>query len=215
VLEVRGLRAGYDASPVLQDLELDVRPGEVVGVLGGNGSGKSTLLSTLSGLLRPTAGSIRLNGTRLDGLSAERVASRGMRLLSQQRRVFPGLTIRENLLAPALAIGKPDRQAIQAFAEAWLQTFPALGDRADRAAAGLSGGQQQLLAIGRVLSVPSTVLLLDEPSAGLSTAVADQVAGLLKDRAAEGVGLVLVEQDLRFAERLADRVLHLRGGRLV
>lgn len=215
MLEVQSLKAGYGNSPVLTGLDLDVAPGEVVGVLGGNGSGKSTLLSALSGLTRPRAGSITLDGRRVDGLSAEKVAARGIRLLSQQRRVFAGLTVRDNLLAPSLAVGRPDAQGIRAFAEDWLLRFPALGDQAGALAAGLSGGQQQLLAIGRVLAVPSKVLLLDEPSAGLSTSAASEVSELLLERARAGVALVLVEQDLRFADALASRVLHLRSGRLV
>lgn len=216
-LQVRGVRAGYGPTPVLDGLDLDVAAGEVVGVLGGNGSGKSTLLSVLSGLLRPRAGTSTLDGRRLDGLAAERVAAAGVRLLSQQRRVFPGLSVRDNLLSPALAVGlgRPERARVTAFAQGWLERFPALGERAGVAAAALSGGQQQLLAIGRLLAVPSRVLLLDEPSAGLSTEAAGQVSALFAEQAGAGVGLVLVEQDLRFAAGLAQRVLHLRAGRLV
>lgn len=215
VLEVRGVRAGYGSAPVLHDLTLDVTGGEVVAVLGGNGSGKSTLLAVLCGLLRPQAGTIVLDGRRLDGLPAERVAAAGVRLLSQQRRVFGGLSVRENLLTPALAVGRPDRVQVEAFADGWLGRFPALGARAGVLASELSGGQQQLLAIGRLLALPSRVLLLDEPSAGLSTEASAQVSALLAEQAEAGVGLVLVEQDVRFAEGLATRVLRLREGLLV
>jgi branched-chain amino acid transport system ATP-binding protein len=214
-LQVRGLRAGFGTAPVLTNLDLEVATGEVVGIVGGNGSGKSTLLAALSGLLRPQGGSISLNGRRVDGLAAEQVAAAGMRMLSQQRRVFPGLTVRENLLTPGLAVGRPDAARVTAAAEAWLERFPALGERSGLPASALSGGQQQLLAIGRLLALPSTVLLLDEPSAGLSHEAADEVSGLFAEQAAAGVGLVLVEQDLRFVGGLASRMLHLRGGVLV
>jgi len=213
-LQVRGLAAGYDAVPVVHGLDLDVAAGEVVAVLGGNGSGKSTLLSALSGLARPQAGSIVLDGRRTDRLPAERVAAAGLRLLSQQRRVFAGLSVLDNLLSPALAVGAPPAPVVRAHAEVWLERFPALRERAALPASSLSGGQQQLLAIGRVLALPSRVLLLDEPSAGLSAALAAEVAGLLRTQSAAGVGLVLVEQDVGFAATLATRTLQLRGGSL-
>lgn len=214
-LQIRGLTAGYGATPVLDRLDLDVAPGDIVGVLGANGSGKSTLLATISGLMRPRGGSIVLDGKRIDGRPAERIAATGVRLLSQHRRVFPGLSVRHNLLSPQLSVGRTDATAVRAFSEAWMQRFPALGERADDPAAALSGGQQQLLAIGRILAIPSRVLLLDEPSAGLSSQAADDVAALLTQQVENGVALVLVEQDIRFAHSLASRLLHLRGGRLV
>jgi branched-chain amino acid transport system ATP-binding protein len=212
LLQARGLVAGWGASPVLHGVDLDVASGELVGVLGGNGSGKSTLLAVLSGLLRPRAGTVSLGGRRIDRLPAERVAAAGLRLLSQQRRVFPSMTVWENLLSPGLAIGAVDVAAVRSWADSWLERFPSLAAQRDAAAASLSGGQQQLVALGRVLAVPSRVLLLDEPSAGLSGEAERQVAQVLAQRAADGVGVVLVEQDVRFAERLAGRVLHLRDG---
>lgn len=214
-LEARGVVAGWGQSVVLSGVDLDVAAGELVGVLGGNGSGKSTLLSVLAGLLRPRSGTVTCDGLRTDRLPAERVAAAGIRLLSQQRRVFPSLTVEENLLSPTLAVGGVDAGAVRAWANSWLERFPALAAQRKAPAASLSGGQQQLVALGRVLAVPSRVLLLDEPSAGLSGEAESEVAVLLQARASTGVGVVLVEQDVRFAERLAGRVLHLRGGRLV
>ena len=214
-LDVRDVVAGWDSSPVLQGVDLVVHAGELVAVLGGNGSGKSTLLSVLSGLLPPRSGTVSCDGVRIDRLPAERVAAAGIRMLSQSRRVFPSMTVEENLNVPSLAVGHVDREAIRAWAGSWLDRFPALAARRSEPAASLSGGQQQLVALGRVLAMPSKVLLLDEPSAGLSAEAEAVVDELLRTRATDGVAVVLVEQDVRFAERLADRVLHLRAGRLV
>jgi len=213
-LAVRGLVAGWGAEPVLRGVSFDVAAGEVVALLGGNGSGKSTLLATLSGLLRPRAGSIELSGRRVDGLGAEHRAAAGLRLLSQTRRVFPSLSVRANLAAPALAVGRPDVAALGRRAQQWLDRFPVLAERAAEPAASLSGGQQQLLAIGRVVTTLPRVLLLDEPSAGLSGEVERQCAAVFRELRDDGAALVLVEQDVRFARSLADRVLHLREGQL-
>lgn len=214
-LDVRDVVAGWDSSPVLEGVDLAVSAGELVAVLGGNGSGKSTLLAVLSGLLPPCGGAVYCDGVRVDRLPAERVAAAGIRLLSQSRRVFASMTVEENLHVPSLAVGDVDRAAIRAWADSWLARFPSLATRRSDPAASLSGGQQQLVALGRILAVPSKVLLLDEPSAGLSAEAAAVLDEVLRSRTTAGVAVVLVEQDVGFAERLADRVLHLRAGRLV
>lgn len=218
LLAVRGLTVGWDRRDVVHGLDLDVAAGEIVGVLGGNGSGKSTLLAALAGLLRPRAGAVTLGGQRLDGVPAERVAARGLRLLPQSRRVFSSMTVAENLAAGALGVRERGTQvdvaARRAAVARWLDRFPMLARRRDERAAALSGGQQQLVAIGRVVCTAPRVLLLDEPSAGLSAAAEREVADVFAGLGREGVGLVLVEQDLRFAAALAGRTLHLRDGRL-
>lgn len=213
-LVASGLVAGWGPAPVLHGVDVTVAPGELVGLLGGNGSGKSTLLAVLAGLLRPQTGEVRLDGVRLTGRPAERVAAAGVRLLSQQRRVFGSLSVHENLLSPLLAGARPDGARVRAAAQEWYERFPMLARQQAVAAAALSGGQQQLVALGRVLAVPARVLLLDEPSAGLSAAAEDVVAGVLRERAAAGTGVLLVEQDVGFAARLAGRTLQLRAGRL-
>jgi branched-chain amino acid transport system ATP-binding protein len=214
LLVVAGLQAGWLRAPVVDGLDLSVAPGEIVGILGGNGSGKSTLLAAVSGLLRPRGGCVSLAGRDLTGLPPERIAVAGLRLLPQTRRVFGSLTVAENLMAPELATGRPDIAALRAGVESWLTRFPELERRRHEKASSLSGGQQQLVAIGRVLSTGPSALLLDEPSAGLSAAAELQVAQVLTELSATGVAIVLVEQDVRFARTLTDRVLHLRGGRL-
>ncbi len=213
-LSARGLDAGWGPTMVVQGADLEVEAGEVVAVLGGNGSGKSSLLLAVAGLLRARAGEVELDGRPVGRLPAERRARLGLRLLPQTRRVFPSLTVRENLAAVELGVSGPELDGVRARREAWLERFPDLGARLDEPAAGLSGGQQQLLAIGRVLSAGPRVLLADEPSAGLSPALADACGEALLALAAGGAAVVLVEQNVTLARRLATRVLRMHDGRL-
>jgi len=214
-LEIRGLDAGWGTTTLVRGADLEVSAGEIVGLLGGNGSGKSTMLWAIAGLLRPRRGTIHLDGRRVDGLAAERLATLGLRLLPQTRRVFPSLTVRENLESVELAVGYPDLEATRARRDAWLERFPVLATKADLPAATLSGGQQQLLALGRVLSSGPGVLMLDEPSAGLSPPLVAECGDLFVELAATGVAVLLVEQHVSLARRLADRVLRMSGGRPV
>jgi branched-chain amino acid transport system ATP-binding protein len=211
-LEVRGLRAGWGGVAVVKGVDLDVGPGEIVAVLGGNGSGKSTLVSAIAGLLRPMGGTVRLDGARVDGLPAARLTALGLRLLPQTRRVFPSLTVRENLEAVELGLGRPDAAGIRQRREQWLERFPSLAAKLDQPAAALSGGEQQLVAIGRVLSTAPRVLLLDEPFAGLSPGAAADCAAEFAAAAAGGAALVLVEQNLTLARTLAQRALRMDHG---
>jgi len=212
-LEVRGLEAGWDRSLVVKNAELDVAAGEIVALLGGNGSGKSTLLWAIAGLLRPRAGSVTVDGRRVDGLSADRLARLGVRLLPQAKRIFPSLTVGENLsvtdLAPGIGDWRHERR------EEWLARFPILQSKLAEPAASLSGGEQQLLAIGRVVTTLPRVLLLDEPSAGLSTGWATECFGVFADLAATGSTIVLVEQNVALAQQLAHRTLRMHLGRPV
>ena len=213
-LSVRGLHAAWDGLPVVRGADLEVDAGGIVAGLGGNGSGKSTLLSSVAGLLRPAAGTVHLGGVRVDGLSAARLAALGLRLLPQTRRVFPSLTVRENLEAVELGVGRIDATEIRRRREDWLAAFPALEAKLDQQAATLSGGEQQLVAIGRVLSTGPSVLLLDEPFAGLSPGAAATAASAFAALAAAGSGVVLVEQNLTLARTLADRALRMDQGLL-
>ncbi len=214
-LAVRGLHAGWGASTVVRGVDLEVAGGEVVAVLGGNGSGKSTLLLAVAGLLRSRAGEVDLDGRPVGRLPAERRARLGLRLLPQTRRVFPSLTVRENLEAVELGLPSGEIDGTRARKAAWLERFPELAERLGEPAAGLSGGQQQLLAIGRVLSTSPRVLLADEPSAGLSPDLAIACGDALVELAAAGAAVVLVEQNVALARRLSTRVLRMDDGRLV
>ena len=215
MLAVQGLEAGWEAASVVRGADLGVEAGEVVAVLGANGSGKSSLLWAVAGLLPRRAGSVHLEGRRVDGLPAERRAALGLRLLPQARRIFASLTVRENLEVVELGLGRPDLAAVRARRAGLLERFPALAGRLDEPAAGLSSGQQQLLAIVRVLSTLPRVLLLDEPSAGLAPAVTAACVAEVAATAATGVAVVLVEQNTTLARQLASRVLWMRDGRPV
>ncbi len=216
-LVVRALEAGWDRSPIVRDADLDVDRGEIVAVLGGNGSGKSTLLWAIAGLLRPRAGTVVVDGRRVDGLGADRVARLGVRLLPQTRRVFPSLTVAENLTITDLAPGRADnaqtRRALTRRRDQWIERFPVLGNKLTDPASSLSGGEQQLVAIGRVVTTAPAVLLLDEPSAGLSAGWAAECAQVFAELAGQGTTIVLVEQNVALAHQVADRTLRMHLGR--
>lgn len=212
MLSVLGLEVGWDRVPVVRGADLEVEGGEIVAVLGGNGSGKSSLLWGIAGLLRPRRGRIVLDGRRVESMSADRRASLGLRLLPQSVRVFPSLTVGENLDVVDLASRPPDGPRSRAKRTEWLERFPVLGDKLGQPAASLSGGEQQLLAIGRVLCTLPRALLLDEPSAGLSPERATECAQAFTDAARSGVAVVMVEQNVALAGSLATRTLHMHDG---
>ncbi len=212
MLAVRGLEVGWDRAPVVREADLDVEGGEIVAVLGGNGSGKSSLLWGIAGLLRSRRGRVTIDGRRVESMAVERRAGLGLRLLPQSVRVFPSLTVAENLDAVDLGSRPPDRQRSRATRTEWLERFPVLGSKLGQRASSLSGGEQQLLAIGRVLCTVPRVLLLDEPSAGLSPDRAAECARAFTDLAASGAAVVLVEQNVALAESLATRTLVMHDG---
>ena len=211
---VRGLEAGWERTPAVRGVDLDVAAGEIVAVLGGNGSGKSSLLWAVAGLLRPRRGRVVVDGRRVDGLPPERIATLGLRLLPQTRRVFPSLSVGENLDVVDLAHRGGHGDGVARRREEWLQRFPVLAAKLDQPAAALSGGEQQLLAIGRVVCTAPDVLLLDEPSAGLAPSLAAECSQVFTAMAAGGAAIVLVEQNLAVARRLATRCLRMRDGSL-
>ena len=207
MLEVRGLSSHYGSVQVLRDFSLEIAPGEVLGLLGRNGAGKTTALKTIMGLIRPTGGSVRLDGVELGGLPAHRVPKCGLAYVPQGRRLFADLTVEENLRI-GLMVRETGRQAID-----WaLELFPALAERMRQRSGLLSGGEQQMLAIARALCAGPKVLLMDEPTEGLMPSMIDKVmdtVNALKDR---GVAVVLVEQRVEAALAVADRVAFLEHG---
>jgi branched-chain amino acid transport system ATP-binding protein len=203
LLRVEGLESGYGGAPVLRDVALSVPPATIVAVLGANGAGKSTLLRTLSGLIRPTAGRIVLDGRDLRGVAVEQLARRGMAHVPEGRGVIAELTVEENLRLGGL--WRRDRaDARRALAEVY-ELFPALARRRGRPGHQLSGGERQMLALGRALVGRPSLLLLDEPSLGLAPTVVAQVMALLRRlRDASGLAVLLVEQNVRSALSVAD-----------
>jgi branched-chain amino acid transport system ATP-binding protein len=210
LLEVEGLRAGYGGGAVLHGVELTVAEGQAVALLGRNGVGKSTFLSAVMGLLRPSAGSVRLQGRELAGRPANVVARAGVALVPQGRRVFADLTVDQNL---QVAAGR--RRAGPWTPQRVHQVLPQLAERRGHRADQLSGGEQQMLAIARALLLNPRLLLLDEPSDGLAPTVVARVGELLAELRDQGMSVLLVEQDLRAAFAVADEVTVMRKGEIV
>jgi branched-chain amino acid transport system ATP-binding protein len=209
LLTVRGLRAGYEGTTVLDGVDLAVPTGTVVALLGRNGVGKTTFVHTVMGMLKPYSGSVRVGERELAGAAAHTVARGGVAIVPQGRRVFAPLTVEENL---RIAAGRGHGRWTPARI---YELMPHLAERRANRGDQLSGGEQQMLAIGRALVRNPRLLLLDEPSDGLAPAVIEQVAELLEGLRGEGIATVLVEQDLHLAFRLADEVAVMQKGRIV
>lgn len=212
LLEVDELTVRYGNVTAVHRLSMSLERGRAVAVLGRNGAGKSTLLNTLAGLVRPSGGSVRWDGEDITRLATTRRARRGISLVAEGKRIFPGLTVRENLRLGGFHL---DRGAVPAAMARIQALFPILAERDGQPAGQLSGGQQQMLAIGRALMTEPRLLLLDEPSTGLAPKIAAEVYARLGELRATGITLVVVEQQVERALRLADDVVVLNLGRVV
>jgi branched-chain amino acid transport system ATP-binding protein len=206
------LSAGYGKLTVLHEISLSIEPGQLVAVLGPNGSGKSTLLKSVFALADIFSGDVRLGGRSLRGLATESVAQQGVAYAPQRQNVFPSLSVRENL---ALAVRKLDRRAAQTMIARAFALFPILQERSSQRAGQLSGGERQMLAIAIGWLAQPRILLLDEPTAGLSPLYVTEVLRTLKTLRDEGLTLVVVEQNARSILRWCDYAYFLREGHLV
>jgi branched-chain amino acid transport system ATP-binding protein len=211
VLEVRGLRSGYGRSSVLQGVDLDLADGRVLGLLGRNGVGKTTLVGTVMGLVHATAGRVVVSGQDVTGRRPDVVARAGVSLVPQGRRVWPPLTVTEHLALAA----RRGRGRGPWTVERVLDLLPQLGERTRHGAGQLSGGEQQMLAIARALLTNPRLILMDEPSDGLAPSVADRLGEVIAGMKAEGVTLLVVEQDLHLAFAVADEIAVMDKGRVV
>ncbi len=213
ILTVEGLDVRYGATRAVRDLSCRIAEGEVVALIGANGAGKSTFLRALAGLHRPSGGSIALFGQDTTRLPAHKVARRGLCLVPEGRQLFTDLTVAENL-AMGLHPAPVDRSTAEERTRRVFGLFPVLGEFAGRRAGSLSGGQQQMVAIGRALMSEPRILLLDEPSLGLAPKVVTRILGVVGDLAAEGITVVLAEQNATAALRTAHRGFVLSNGRI-
>jgi len=212
MLTLDGLMVSYAGIEAVRGVGLEVREGEMVALIGPNGAGKSTLLNAVSGLVRAARGSVRFAGGEICGLAAHRIARRGLLQVPEGRQILAQLSVRENLLLGALALGR--RPARYGIAQVHA-TFPVLEERGGQAAGTLSGGEQQMLAIGRAMMGSPRLLLLDEPSLGLSPAMAQQVFATLRTLNEGGLTILLVEQDARRALAVTDRAYVIERGVIV
>jgi len=208
-LAVRGLSAWYGQAQALRDVSLEIGRGELVTLVGRNGAGKSTLLRSVMGLHPQVSGSVSLGGVDLSALPPDERARRGLGYVPDDRGIYGSLTVEENLLLPP-RVGRSEWPLERIY-----QAFPVLRDRRRQSGGKLSGGEQQMLSIARVLRMGAEVLLLDEPTEGLAPVIVDRIGKMLLEAKREGVTMLLVEQNLRFATRVADRHYLLAQGEVV
>ncbi len=211
VLEVRDLRAGYGAVEVLHGVSLAVGEGEIVAVLGSNGVGKSTLNNNLSGIHKPFSGHIAFDGVDITGAPSDRIVTMGIIQVPEGRRIFPNMTVRENLELGGYRRGRERRPQ---NLERVIQVFPRMAERFDQLAGTLSGGEQQMLAIGRGMMAEPRLLILDEPSLGLSPLLVEEMFTLIRRLHAEGLSILLVEQNVVQSLALADRAYVIENGEI-
>jgi branched-chain amino acid transport system ATP-binding protein len=212
VLVVSGLRAGYGTTEILRGVDLVVGRGEIVAVLGSNGAGKSTLNLTISGVVRPWNGSIRFADAAIERERPAAIVSRGLIHVPEGRRIFPNMTVRENLDLGTYRRGRAHREHNRAKV---FSIFPRLAERQSQRAGTLSGGEQQMLAIGRGLMAEPKLLILDEPSLGLSPLLVEELFSLIKSINAEGIAVLLVEQNVMQSLEVAERAYILDNGRFM
>lgn len=213
VVRVRGLQIHYGVIEAVKGIDLTLEQGEITALLGANGAGKTTTLLALSGLLKPTAGSIRFNNVELRELAPHRIVAQGLVQVPEGREILTTLTVRENLLLGAYR--RRHKNEIAADLEQLLKMFPRLRERLDGAAGNLSGGEQQMLAIARALMAKPRLLLLDEPSMGLAPLLVQEIFQTLRAFNRQGLTIFLIEQNARQALNIAHRAYVMENGRIV
>ena len=211
LLKVQGLKSGYGVVEVLRGVDLQVMPGELVALLGSNGAGKTTLNLTLSGLVAARAGKVGFDGQDITGLHSRQVVKHGLIQVPEGRKVFPNLSVHENLELGAFTRGR--ERKLQNLDKVY-ETFPRLKERVAQLAGTLSGGEQQMLAIGRGLMAEPRLLILDEPSLGLSPLLVEELFGLISQLRSSGLAILLVEQNVGQSLDIADRAYVMENGQI-
>ncbi len=212
MLDIQNLHAGYGQMKVLQGIDLNIQQGEIVALLGSNGAGKSTLNNNISGIYEPTAGAILFEGENITGLRSEQVVQKGIIHVPEGRRIFPNISVRENLELGSYLRGQKNRKA---NLDRVVGVFPRLQERFSQLAGTLSGGEQQMLAIGRGMMAEPRLMILDEPSLGLSPLLVEEMFGLIQDLNKTGQSFFLVEQNVMQSLEIADRAYVIENGKIV
>jgi branched-chain amino acid transport system ATP-binding protein len=213
ILSLKDVYTSYGPVRVLEGISIDIRAGEIVCMLGSNAAGKTTTLRTILGMTKPSEGEIVLDGERIDGLNTTEVVAKGITMVPENRRLFAKMTVRENLEIGANL--RDDKDGIQEDVQRVLKLFPRLEERLSQKAGTLSGGEQQMLAIGRALTAKPKVLLMDEPSMGLAPILVEQVFETIKEINEQGTTIFLVEQNANMALSVAHRGYAIQTGRIV
>jgi len=213
MLEVKQMISGYGGIQVLWDVSLEVKEGEIVALVGGNGAGKTTTLISIAGILRKMGGEVLFEGTHIEGFPAHKIITRGIALVPEGRRVFPYMTVRENLEMGAYTVKEAAK--VQENMEWVFSLFPKLKERQTQLAGTFSGGEQQMLVIGRALMSRPRFIMLDEPSMGLQPSIVANVFESLRKLHQQGVTILLVEQNVRKSLELAERAYVIEHGRIV
>jgi branched-chain amino acid transport system ATP-binding protein len=215
MLDIRNLHTHYGLSHIIQGIDLTVAAGEVFGIFGRNGVGKTTLLKTIAGWVKPTEGDITLAGERIEGLAPDRIARRGTGFVPEDRRIFPGLSVEENLTLGYLQVpGRTSAADREALAKVYAR-FPRLAERREQFGTTLSGGEQQMLAMARVMIGTPKLLLIDEPSEGLAPMIVADLFAIIKEMKQFGCAILLVEQNVHQALRVCDRFAVIERGQIV
>ena len=213
MLKVEKLNVHYGVIHALKDVSMEVKEGEIVSLIGANGAGKTTLLQTISGLLKKTSGEVMFLGKSMNKVSAKNIVKEGITQVPEGRHIFPGMSVYENLLMGAYL--RKDKDGIKADLQDIYQRFPILEKRSSQDASTLSGGEQQMLAMGRALMARPKILLLDEPSMGLAPILVKEIFNIIKDINEKGTTVLLVEQNAKMALSIADRAYVMETGNIV
>ena len=213
MLRVNNLEAGYDSTIIIRDLSFSVQEGQIVAVVGSNGAGKSTLMKAVTGFIKPTAGEIIFQGQKIQGLPTHEIIKKGISMVPEGRQIFDRLTVNENLYVGSYT--RMDKDGIEKDKQIMYKIFPILEERREQKAGTFSGGQQQMLAIARGLMSRPKLLLLDEPSLGLSPIMAITILETVARLRDEGLTILLVEQNVSAALNIADQAIVIQNGRLV